>query len=85
MRTLDSHRQWRHFVAEHRMQILFLAVARNGHAAGKECDVPHEDEAHGQTAVFAKYLYRWERTDDTNQQRNDIGQGRDGDGNSRFR
>lgn len=67
------------------MQILFLAIAWNGHATGEECNVPHEDEAHGQTAVFAEYLYRWEWTDDANQQRYHIGQGRDGDGNGRFR
>lgn len=85
IRTLDSHRQWRHFVSKQRMQILLLAVARNGHASGEECNMPHKDEAHGQATVFAEDLNRWERTDDTDQERYHIGEGRDGDGDGCLR
>lgn len=45
------------------MQILAFPVARNGHAGGKECDVPQEGKADRKYGVGAKDLDRTEGAD----------------------
>lgn len=54
------------------MQILPFPIARNGHAGGKEGDVPHEGEADSKNGVGAKDLNRTEGTDDADQKRNEV-------------
>lgn len=61
--TFNSHRHGLYFASKNSMQILAFPVARNGHAGGKECDVPQEGEAHSEHGVGAKDLDRTEGTD----------------------
>jgi hypothetical protein len=70
--TFDRNRFGQHFITENGVQVFMLTVTRHGHAAGKECNVPHIGEENGESRVRAEDPNGRKRTDDTDPEGNHV-------------